>query len=201
MTDERRGLGAGAVVGVILILVGILVLVAQQLDFDWGADAWPLYVVASGVALLAIGLTQSHGGGLTMAGSIISVVGLILLYQNLTDHWESWAYAWALVAPTSIGLAQVFYGSIKGFPAIVETGRRMIIVGVGVFAAGAFFFEIVLGISGFFSGLREYAWPVLLIGLGIYLFVRRSGPQAAEPAGAPVQSAPETEEDAVEELD
>jgi hypothetical protein len=201
--NSPRSSSSELIVGGGLVLIGILFLLNNFFNFRIEDALWPLFVIIPGLLIFGFSLSfkGETGLGFAIPGAIITMVGLILLYQNTFDHFESWAYAWALVAPTSIGLAQVFYGSIKGFPAIVETGRRMIIVGVGVFAAGAFFFEIVLGISGFFSGLREYAWPVLLIGLGIYLFVRRSGPQAAEPAGAPVQSAPETEEDAVEELD
>jgi hypothetical protein len=182
MTDERRGLGAGAVVGVILILVGILVLVAQQLDFDWGADAWPLYVVASGVALLAIGLTQSHGGGLTMAGSIISVVGLILLYQNLTDHWESWAYAWALVGPGGSGLGMLLTGTRDGNRKMARDGFWMVLTGFVIFAVGFIFFEGVIGISGDRLPLPDWFLPAIIIGLGLVVLVRgfMSGGRSAD---------------------
>ena len=37
--------------------------------------------------------------GLAIAGSIVTVSGLILLIQDATAHYESWAYAWALVFP------------------------------------------------------------------------------------------------------
>ena len=48
----------------------------------------------------------------------------ILLYQNTADHFESWAYAWALVFPASTGLGQMIYGSLKERKEMVMTGGR-----------------------------------------------------------------------------
>jgi len=95
------------------------------------------------------------------------MVGLLLFYQNPTGHWQSWAYAWALVAPTSIGLAQIVYGTFKGRAELVKTGLRVATVGGIMFLIGFFFFELVLGISGF--GLGGLGWAVLLIGAGVLL--------------------------------
>ena len=48
-----------------------------------------------------------------MVGSAVTMVGTILLFQNTFDYFQSWAYAWALVFPTSVGVGQLIYGSIK----------------------------------------------------------------------------------------
>ena len=42
------------------------------------------------------------------------MVGVILLYQNAANHFESWAYAWGLVFPTATGLGRMIYGLLKG---------------------------------------------------------------------------------------
>src|SRR5919106_1205810 len=88
--DQRRGSGATAWLGAALIVVGLIFFIGQWLDVDWGAATWPFYVIAPGLALLAFGLTQRNGSGLAIAGSIVTMVGLVLLYQNATDRWESW---------------------------------------------------------------------------------------------------------------
>ena len=48
--------------------------------------------------------------GFAIAGSIVTTVGSVLLYQQTTGHWESWAYAWALVGPGAAGLGMLVYG-------------------------------------------------------------------------------------------
>jgi hypothetical protein len=96
---------------------------------------------------------------------------VILLYQNIADHFESWAYAWALVLPTSIGLGQMAYGSLKGREEMVVTGRRLALIGVVLFLVGVFFFELAIGISGFGFGLERFGWPLLLVIVGILLLI------------------------------
>lgn len=78
--------------------------------------------------------------GLTIPGSIITTIGLLLLYQETFDHFESWAYAWALI-PTAVGVGIVI--------------------------------ELLINISGTFDGvLAGTVVPLVLIGAGIYLFLR-----------------------------
>ena len=96
---------------------------------------------------------------------------MILLYQNTADHFESWAYTWALVFPTSTGLGQMIYGSLKGMKEMVVTGRRSALVGVVLFILGAGFFELVIGISGLGIGLGRFRWPLGLVILGTLLLV------------------------------
>lgn len=155
--------------GVILVAVGVLLLVGRLFGISLARFLWPFYIVAPGVLLLIFALTTERSGeGLAIAGSIVTMVGLVLLYQNTTGHWQSWAYAWALVAPTSIGLGQVLYGALKGREHVVQTGLGLVKVGGIIFLVAAVFFELVIGISGF----RYIGWPVLLIGLGVILLLR-----------------------------
>src|SRR5438105_2944071 len=89
------------VIGGLLILIGAILLAGQFVRIDVGHDGWPFFVIAPGVVILFLALTARGvvSEGLAVLGSIITVSGLILLYQNATDHFESWAYAWALVFP------------------------------------------------------------------------------------------------------
>jgi hypothetical protein len=95
------------------------------------------------------------------------MAGVILLYQSTADDFESWAYAWALVFPTSIGLGRMIYGSLKERKDMVASGGRSALIGATLFVVGAFFFELVVGLSGF--GLGRLGWPLGLVILGLVL--------------------------------
>ncbi len=191
-TRERRtGLSGTAVLGVILVVVGIVFLVSQWAELDWGAAAWPFYVMAPGLVMLAFGLTQPNGEGLSVAGSIVTMVGVVLFYQNVTDHWESWAYAWALVAPTGSGIGMLLYGTRSGNAKKARDGFWQIVTGLAIFAVGFVFFEGVLGISGDRWNLPDWAMPAIVIGLGVLVLIRalmggrsRRDEDAGGPSGA-----------------
>jgi hypothetical protein len=179
-TPSKKTPGIERIAGAGLVLIGIFFFLNNYFDFRLGDVLWPFFIIVPGVLIFAfsLNLTGEAGAGLAVAGSMVTMAGLLLLYQNTFDHYESWAYAWALVAPTAVGLGQVFYGSLKRLPDLVSTGRRTVTVGVVIFAIGAFFFEVILGISGLIAGMSEYIWPLVLIGLGVFVLVRnlRSNP-------------------------
>jgi hypothetical protein len=54
---------------------------------------------------------------------------------------------------------------------MITTGRRLVLIGVVLFVVGAFFFELVVGISGFGFGLDRFGWPLLLVIVGVMLLV------------------------------
>ena len=128
--------------GVLLIVMGALFFVGQAVGFELGRFGWPFFVIIPGLALSGVGLAAggTTGERVTPLGAAVTMVGVILLYQNTVDHFESWAYAWALI-------------------------------GAALFVAGAFFFELVVGISGFGLGLDGFGWPLGLVIVGIVLLV------------------------------
>lgn len=176
------------VLGVLLVLLGVLFLFGQFIDLVFGLDlghyTWPLFILLPGIILFVLAFTVREERGLPLAilGSMISTTGLLLAYQNFTNHWTSWAYAWALIAPTSIGLGKALFGAVKGRSLDVRNGLRMAGIGLVIFLAGAVFFELALGISGFGIGLSGWCWPVLLIGLGVLLLVMNLLPRRRRPS-------------------
>src|SRR5438067_5451028 len=130
------------VLGGVLVLIGAVLLLGQFVQIDVGHYGWPFFLIAPGVAILVVALTArgAVGEGLAILGSIITVSGLILLYQNATDHFESWAYAWALVFPGAVGVGMSLYGWRAGRPGNVRTGTRLAGIGLIVFLVGAAFF-------------------------------------------------------------
>jgi hypothetical protein len=159
--------------GVLLIVLGALILVGQAVGFDLGRFAWPFFVIIPGLTLSGAGLTVGGPSGerITPLGAAVTMVGVILLYQNSVDHFKSWAYAWALVFPTSTGLGQMVYGSLKGKREMVMTGGRSALIGAALFVVGAFFFELVVGISGLGFGFDRFGWPLGLVIVGTLLLV------------------------------
>src|SRR5205807_5797599 len=85
-------------------------------------------------------------------GSIITVTGLILPYQNATDHFESWAYAWTLIFPGAVGVGMILYGLVAGRPGNVRAGTRLVGISLVLFLLGVAFFEGVIGIGGYQFG-------------------------------------------------
>lgn len=173
---NRRSGSVSLVLGSILVIVGVLFIVGQLLNIRLEHFIWPLYIIVPGILLFIFALTTEGSGSeaLVILGSIVTMVGIILLYQNTFNHYESWAYAWALI-PFSVGMGQIIYGWIKGREFMVMNGRRLVSIGLVIFLIGAVFFELIIGISGF--GLGIYAWPVLLIGLGVLVLLRSWWPR------------------------
>jgi hypothetical protein len=170
--QTRSGSPGAAILGGILIVLGLVFFAGNQLNIDIGKAAWPLYVIAPGVAVATLGLTQRNGSGLAIFGSIVTMVGLVLLYQNATDHWESWAYAWALVAPGGSGIGMLLYGTRSGDRKMARDGFWMILIALGIFAVGLVFFEGILGISGDRLPLPKWVLPVAVIGIGVLVLIR-----------------------------
>ena len=174
---QRSG-NATTILGVLLIALGILFFIGQVLGINFGRlgeFGWPVFIIAPGILLflLALAVGEQAGELLAILGSSVTTVGAILLYQNTFDYFQSWAYAWTLVFPTSIGVGQIIYGSIKNREGTAATGIRLTVAGLIIFVALAVFFELVIGFSGHGIGLSRFGWPALLIALGALVLVGR----------------------------
>jgi hypothetical protein len=171
------------VVGLLLIGIGVVFLAVQSfgmdLPFDLSRVGWPLYIIAPGVVLLLVGLLlPDAGAGLAIAGGIVSTVGLLLAYQSTYDHYASWAYAWALVAPTSVGASMLLWGLLHRRGGVARDGLGALAVGVVLFLVGFAFFEGLLNIGGErgWAPLGRQALPVALIAAGVLLILTRLWP-------------------------
>jgi hypothetical protein len=170
--QTRSGSPGATMLGGILIVLGLVFFVSQQLNIDIAQATWPFYVIAPGVALLTLGLTQRRGSGLAVAGSMVTMIGLVLLYQNTTNHWESWAYSWALVGPGGSGIGMLLYGTRSGDSKMARRGFIAILTALGIFAVGFVFFEGVIGISGERLPLPPWTLPVAVIVIGLLVLLR-----------------------------
>ena len=111
--------------------------------------------------------------GLAIPGTIITTIGLMLFYQNLTNHWESWSYGWTVIL-MAVGLG-IFIMGVWGQNASQRAaGLRVLRIGLIMFIIFGAFFELIFSAGAPF-GLRSIIFPAALILLGVYLVLTRSG--------------------------
>jgi hypothetical protein len=206
MTHHNMRSRANTILGLALVALGGLFLLGQLFNISFWRFFWPFFIIAPGLMFFAgMILIGESAGPLAIPGSIVTTVGLLLLYQSVFNHFESWAYAWALVFPTAVGVGLMINGMWSKSQKLVQVGSRWSTVGLAIFLVGGLFFELLLNISdNFISGI---VWPGLLILFGLYLLGRRQAgarkgstpksppaqlEQAAPPA--PLEEAPRQEE-------
>jgi hypothetical protein len=143
-----------------------------MLDIGFEDIGWPFFVIAAGVAVLLIGLVIANEQGMVIGGTIATTVGLVLLYQNNTGRWESWAYAWALVGPAASGLGLALWGVRSGNGTDVRNGLWGVLGGLAIFAVAFLFFEGVIGIGGNRFDLPEWLLPAAIIAIGVVVLGR-----------------------------
>jgi hypothetical protein len=159
-----RTLGAIALIG-----VGIMFLASNifNIRFDFWGSVWPFFVIVPGVAMLALAFSgDKNTEGFVYPGAIVTGTGAILLYQNVTNHWESWAYMWTLY-PVFIGLALGYHGRRTGDQNNIANGRNMVRSGLIMLLIFGAFFEII--IFDRFGGAWDTLLPLGFIAAGAYL--------------------------------
>ena len=168
MQTNRSNTGA-LVGGTLLIAFGLLSLASEIFrGFNWGFF-WPFIVIGVGalffVAMFAGG---KQAAGFAIPGTIVSGVGLVLLFQNITQHWESMSYFWTLII-LFVGVGIYIMGVYGNDPGQKKSGISVMKVGLILFIIFGTFFEMI------FSSFSNYIFPILLILLGAYLVLSRSG--------------------------
>jgi hypothetical protein len=159
--DHRR---PGIAAGVLLVLFGVALLALQLvpglrvwLDISFG---WPSIIIGIGAVMLFAGLFTWQPG-LVNGGCIVAGIGGILYWQNATNTWASWAYAWTLI-PAFAGVGMILAGVMQG------DFLRSLRMGLWQILTSAVLFLIFAAFLGGPNLLGVY-WPVLIIGLGIIL--------------------------------
>jgi hypothetical protein len=154
------------VFGAALILAGAAFLAFQLVPglqvYLANIFTWPMIIIGVGVMLFVLSLL-SGSSDTAIPASIITGVGIILYYQNISGNWASWSYAWTLF-PAFVGFGQIVSGLLSSRPQEVSHGLEAILVSAVLFGIfGAFL--------GGFTLLGPY-WPLLLIAAGLLLILR-----------------------------
>jgi hypothetical protein len=124
---------------------------------------WPFIVIGVGMGLLGAAVF-ARTPPLAIPGSIVSGIGSLLLVQNLTGYWESWAFVWTLI-PGFVGIGLILSGLLGQDPThALHSGVRLLAISAILFVVfGAFLGPFALG----------RFWPVLLILAGFVLVGRQ----------------------------
>ena len=127
-----------------------------------GEKTWPFNVIGVGL-LFFLAAIVAWNPALFIPGSIITGIGGLLYYQNLTGNWESWAYAWALI-PGFVGIGLILFGLFsKRFGAIIG--------GLWNIFASIILFSVFGGVFGGIANI-EKVWPIAVILLGGFFLFR-----------------------------
>ena len=168
MQTNRSNAGA-LIAGTLLIVFGLMALAGRffrSVDWDF---LWPFAILGFG-ALFFVAMFVGGKGSAAFAipGSIIGGIGLVLLFQNITQHWESMSYFWTLII-LFVGVGIYVMGWYGGDENQKRSGLRVMKAGFILFILFGAFFEMI------FSSFSNLIFPVLLILLGAYLILSRSG--------------------------
>lgn len=178
---KRTSWSPFASAGVILIVIGILLLVLQHvhltiswLPATWKDFPWQLRMIFGGLVVFVIGLVLpgDAGQGLAGFGFVVAAVGALLWYQETTNTWSSWAYAWALVFPAAGGLAGIIHGTLHANWRHVRDSAGSLFFGLIAFVILGFVFERWLGFTGFgFGQLAPWIPGIVLLGAGVLVLL------------------------------
>ncbi len=164
MKDKTR---SNVAVGLLLILVGAYFLARQFFPllpiWRFSDFSWQFYIIGAGILLLLLGLVTG-APSLAVPAALVSGIGALLYWQDKTNNWESWAYAWALI-PGFIGVGTILQGLFG------EQTRKSIREGFNLIIISLILFSIFASIFGGWQFFGPY-WPVLIILLGLWMIVR-----------------------------
>jgi hypothetical protein len=166
---RRRG---NILFGLGLIVLGALFMASRLFNFNPWEVFWPFFIIIPG-SLFFVGMVAGGktAGPLAIPGSIVTMTGLILLFQAVFDAYETWAYVWLLIFPTSVGLGLIINGTWSANPRLVRKGVRLTTTGLIICLLLGAFLELAFDLSD--NPLSNVLWPALLIGAGLYLLRRR----------------------------
>jgi hypothetical protein len=168
MQTNRQNVGA-LIAGTLLIVFGLMALAGQFFRLVNWSFLWPFAIIGFG-ALFFVGMFAGgkQSAALAIPGTIISGIGLVLFFQNIANHWESMSYFWTLII-LFVGLGIYIMGWYGGDANHKASGLRLMKVGFILFIIFGAFFEML------FSSYNNIIFPLLLILLGGYLVLSRSG--------------------------
>ena len=141
-------------IGGMFILAGILFLLSnfQLISFSY---SWPSFVLLPGVLFFLAFFEERKSIGLLMPASILTCYGLLFFYCEMFG-WEHLDLLWPvfIIAP-GIGFFLMYYLGKKEKGLLIP-GSILIFIGL-----------INIGLQD----MSSFFWPILLIGVGLFLLL------------------------------
>ncbi len=157
---ERRG---GLLGGLVLILIGVLLLVAQYTDVLGG---WVVLVGLGLIFLAAFAINRQYG--FLIPGCLLVGIGIPVYFTEKVPGFDGEAYAG--LVPLGLGLGFI---AIWLIDLVVNRGRRHgwwpLIPGVIVSLVGI---SELAKVEPWLQDIGRW-WPVLLIALGLWILLAR----------------------------
>jgi hypothetical protein len=157
---------------VLLIGIGLILLATNVLHIRLMGFIWPGFILGFGLMMMwpsyrSTAERQSSLSFFAVPGAMTVAFAGLMFVLNLFDHFESMAYAWTLLL--AAGAAGYLYQRRFVEPdSATEKARSFIRVMLLTFMTLTAIFELLI-----FQTLGGW-WPLLVIGLGIYLWVKES---------------------------
>jgi hypothetical protein len=170
---EKNTNRPSVILGTLLLAAGLFTLLAQVLGQSAGW-LWPLIVIGFGLAFFVAMLLGGRSfGGLAVPGSIITGIGLLLLFQSQFDLWETWGYSWALII-SLVGIGLVISGAWSGRPDLQRSGWGVAQAGLILFLIFGLIFEFIFSATGLSTRTGGLFWPLVLVLVGLGMIISRS---------------------------
>jgi hypothetical protein len=170
--DQKRNFGT-VIMGIFLILIGAFFLFGRFFPFLNMDNLWPMIIVGVGAAFFAAMIMGGKTRGeLAVPGSILTVIGLILLVMNVTDTWEAWAYCWALII-FAAGAGVWINGSWNDQPELRRKGMETMRTGLVLFFIFGVIMEFIFSLTEVHRQGSLLLWAVLLTLAGLLLLAVR----------------------------
>ncbi len=163
--------------GILLIVLGVLFLIANIADVHLGSF-WPVFVFGLGVSFIVMFLRDRKNYGVLMPGTILTVVGLLLLACTLYG-WDQMERLWPFfVMAPGLGFIMMYLFGKRERGLLIPAG---ILTGLGLI--------FLLNVNE-----SEYLWPGVLILVGILFLIKwkKERPEGTtpEPPQGPTTSVP-----------
>ncbi len=156
------------VLGILLVLAGVLYILSPRLPFLEGwlrlQFQWPFYVIGAGLLILILGLLTGTPS-MAIPACIVTGIGGILYYQNMTGDWASWEFLWTLL-PGFVAIGLLITGLLG------EDSRKNFSSGLNLLVTSAAMFLVFAAIFQRLYFLGPYGPAALLILLGVYVIGR-----------------------------
>ena len=155
--------------GLLLITLGVVLLLTNNFYFPMMSALWPFIIIAVGAAFfVAMVVRGPQGGALAIPGSILSLLGIILLIQTFTNNWVNMSYLWPIFVFGGIGTGLLIESWWSDKLELKRAGYTMLVLALVFFVAFGTFFSALFGESNTVA-----VFAVLLIGAGVLTLVLR----------------------------
>lgn len=148
------------IIGAVLLLIGVLTLLTNILHLDYAImdNLWFLFILAPGLYFEVNYFQTKQNPGQLVPGGILSGIGLISLFEILTQWQYSDFTSPLYLLAVALGIYQLYYFDAKD---------RGLLIPVTILCLIALFLYLNLFIS------YLLLFSIFLIGLGLYILFKK----------------------------